>query len=65
MAIDATTLSTGQGSSGATGLNYPFKVYDLFSNYAPSGTNGTDNTSAYNIIIVEPNPNIVATGGLY
>ena len=65
MTIDATSIATGAGSSGVTGLNYPFRIYDLLSNYAPSGTNGTDNTSAYNQVIVEVNPNIVATAGLY
>jgi hypothetical protein len=65
MQILASSLATGQGSSGATGLNYPFRVFDLFSNYAAPGQNGADNTTAYNHVIVEPNPNIVATAGLY
>ena len=64
MVVDGSTISTGHGSSGATGLNYPFRVYDLYSNYAAPGLNGTDNTSGYNIVIVEPNPNIVATAAL-
>ncbi len=59
MTVDGSTVSTGQGSSGATGAAYPFKVYDLYSNYA-TNENGTDNTSNYNIVIVEPNPFAVA-----
>ena len=65
MQILASSLATGQGSSGATGLNYPFRVWDLFSNFAAPGQNGSDNTTVYNHVIVEPNPNIVATAGLY
>ena len=65
MMILSSSLATGQGSSGATGLNYPFRVFDLFSNYAAPGQNGADNTTAYNCVLVEVNPNIVATAGLY
>ena len=36
--------------------SYPFKVVDLYSSIAPSGASGTDDTSNYNIVIVESNP---------
>ena len=65
MMILSSSLATGQGTNGTVGLNYPFRVFDLFSNYAAPGQNGADNTTAYNSIIVEANPNIVATAGLY
>lgn len=41
--------------------SYPFKVVDLYSSVAPSGTPGTDDTSNYNIVIVESNPWAEAT----
>jgi hypothetical protein len=40
----ATTSSSGQ-----------FRLMDFYSNWAPPGVNGTDNTSAGNIVIVAPN----------
>lgn len=43
------STSVGTSSSG------PFRIYDFYSNYAPPGTNGTDNTSAGNILVVAPN----------
>jgi len=44
-------------SSGVvvTGSSLPFRIYDFYSNYAPPGVNGTDNTSAGNILVVAPN----------
>lgn len=33
----------------------PWRIYDLYSNYAPPGTNGTDNASAGNIVVVVAN----------
>jgi hypothetical protein len=44
-------------STGAptTSSSLPFRILDLYSNYAPPGTNGTDNTTASNMIIVTGN----------
>jgi hypothetical protein len=39
----------------ATTDTLPFRIVGLLSDYAPPGTNGTDNTSAYNRVIVAPN----------
>jgi len=33
----------------------PFRIIGLYSQSAPPGTDGTDNTSAYNRVIVQPN----------
>lgn len=43
--------------SSAVGLNssYPFRVVDVYSNFAPPGVNGTDNTVAGAILVVAPN----------
>lgn len=49
--LSVVTLS----SDIATTNSYPFRLYDLYSNYAPPGTNGTDNTSAGQILVVAPN----------
>lgn len=43
------TLDSGNIGTTAT---YPFRLVSLFSDIAPSGTNGTDNTSAYNMAVV-------------
>lgn len=48
------TASVGQ-STISTNAAYPFRVVGLLSQSAPPGTNGTDNTSANNRIIVAPN----------
>lgn len=50
--ISAVTLNAATISATNT---LPFRIYDLYSNYAPPGTNGTDNTSAGNIVVVAPN----------
>jgi hypothetical protein len=61
-----TPLSTGNTLSGISGVTLgstsvgtsssgPFRIYDFYSNYAPPGTNGTDNTSAGNILVVAAN----------
>jgi len=42
-------------TSAATSSSGPFRLMDLYSNWAPPGVNGTDNTSAGNIVIVAPN----------
>lgn len=39
----------------ATTNTYPFRMVDVYSAVAPPGQNGTDDTSAYNQIIVRPN----------
>lgn len=58
------TIYGGYGTSGftldhgslATTQTVPFRVVDLYSNYAPPGTVGTDDTSNYNIVVVQSNP---------
>lgn len=42
-------------TSFATTATLPWRFYDQYSNYAPPGVNGTDNTSAGSIIVVCPN----------
>jgi len=42
-------------STAATTAALPWRLIDFYSNVAPPGTNGTDNTSAGNIVIVAPN----------
>lgn len=49
--ISVTTLSTVT----TTNSSAPFRIYDLYSNWAPPGTNGTDNTNPGNIVLVLPN----------
>ncbi len=49
--VSVVTLS----SDIATTAAFPFRLYDLYSNYAPPGVNGTDNTSAGQILVVAPN----------
>ena len=43
-------------SSDLTTATYPFRVVDLWSSMAPPGAPGTDDTSSYNIVIVQSNP---------
>src|SRR6266436_6517934 len=50
--ISGMTLAS---TSFATTATLPWRLYDLYSNWAPPGVNGTDNTSAGNIVIVAPN----------
>lgn len=62
--IGSQTIYGGYGKSGmtvsqallSTTPTVPFRVVDLYSSYAPSGTPGTDDTSSYNIVIVSSNP---------
>ena len=42
-------------TSATTSSSAPFRLWDLWSNWAPPGQNGTDNTVAGNIVIVAPN----------
>lgn len=51
--VSAVTVNSTGGSVSAS--SYPFRVVDVYSNYAPPGVNGTDNSSAYNILVVMPN----------
>lgn len=60
--VTGTPNSTTQFSTAAVGEStlstastLPFRVWDLLSKQAPPGTNGTDDTSAYNRVIVVPN----------
>jgi hypothetical protein len=50
--ISGMTLAS---TSFATTATLPWRLYDLYSNWAPPGVNGTDNTSAGNIVVVAPN----------
>lgn len=63
MTVNSSLASTLTGQSvavltsstiGSTNT-LPWRIYDLYSNYAPPGSNGTDNTSAGNIVVVAPN----------
>lgn len=51
--ISNVTISSTQGILG--GSSMPFRMVDVYSNFAPPGVNGTDNSSAYNWVIVVPN----------
>ena len=42
-------------STIATTNTLEFKLVGLWSDYAPSGTPGTDNTAAYNLVVVQGN----------
>lgn len=53
----------GRGKSGmtvtagsSTTNTLPFRVIDLYSNIAAKGVNGTDDTSNYNIVVVQSEP---------
>jgi hypothetical protein len=50
--ISGMTLAS---TSFATTATLPFRLWDLWSNWAPPGVNGTDNTSAGNVVVVQPN----------
>jgi hypothetical protein len=62
--VGTQTISGGYGLSGmtvshailGTTATYPFRVVDLWSSMAPPGAPGTDDTSSYNIVIVQSNP---------
>jgi hypothetical protein len=49
-------MTITQGTNEGTANTYPFRIVNLLSNYEPSGVNGTDDTSNYNIVIVASNP---------
>lgn len=48
------TAAVGQSTVSTTNT-LPFRIVGMWSEYAPPGTNGTDNTSQYNRIVVAPN----------
>lgn len=50
--ISAMTLASTFVGSGSS---LPFRIVDLVSNFSPPGTNGTDNTTNFNSVIVAPN----------
>jgi len=57
-AANTTTGVSGMtlaSTSFATTNPLPWRLMDFYSNSAPPGVNGTDNTSAGNIVIVAPN----------
>jgi len=62
--VGTSSITGGWGTSGmtvaqstlATTATLPWRVVDLYSTYAPPGTAGTDDTSNYNIVIVQSNP---------
>ncbi len=51
--ISAATIDSAVGT--VSGSSYPFRIVDVYSNFAPPGVNGTDNSSAYNVFVVAPN----------
>jgi hypothetical protein len=58
LASSLTGTIVGVGSSATAANLYPFRIVDFYSNYAPPGgatvVNGTDNTTAGQIMIVAP-----------
>ena len=57
-AVNAQGFSTMSVSAAtlATTATLPFRVVDLYSSIAPYGVPGTDDTSSYNIVLVQSNP---------
>ena len=53
--VSNVTLNPSALGTASSGSSLPFRIYDFYSNYAPPGVNGTDNTSAGNILVVAPN----------
>jgi hypothetical protein len=49
------TMTVSQALLGTT-VTLPFRVVDMYSSIAPAGSPGTDDTSNYNIVIVQSNP---------
>lgn len=50
--ISAVTLASTQISNSSS---FPWKIVDLYSNLAPPGVPGTDNSNNFNIVVVTPN----------
>ena len=63
IAVGTQTIAGGFGLSGmvldrgtlATTSTLPFRIVGLYSDIAAPGVNGTDNTSVYNIVLVQSN----------
>lgn len=64
--VASSLQTTGNTLSGISGLalnsstvsansSLPFRIVDVYSNYAPPGVNGTDNTTAGAIMVVQAN----------
>jgi hypothetical protein len=51
--VSNVSLATGSTVTGVS--SYPFRLVDMYSNFAPPGVNGTDNTTAFSIGVVVPN----------
>ena len=49
-------MTITQGTNQGTTATYPFRVVGLYSSIMPSGFVGTDDTSNYNIVLVQSNP---------
>lgn len=49
------SFMTLASTSVSNGSSLPFKIVDLYSNFAPPGTNQTDNTTNFNSVVVAPN----------
>ena len=64
ISVGSQVIAGGFGLSGmtidrgtiATTATLPFRIVDLYSSIAPYGAPGTDDTSNYNIVIVQSNP---------
>jgi hypothetical protein len=48
--ISAVTVDSG--TPLLVGSSFPFRIIDVYSNYAPPGANGTDNANNFNIVVV-------------
>ena len=64
ISVGTQSINGGFGLSGmtldrstiGTTATLPFRIVNMYSTIAPSGTAGTDDTSNYNIVIVQSNP---------
>jgi len=50
------SMTISQGVNANTTGTLPFRIVGLYSSYAPSGWNGTDDANPYNIVVVASNP---------
>ena len=53
--ISVVTIASTLALTSASLSSYPFTIVDVYSNFAPPGANGVDNSSAYNVMVVVPN----------
>lgn len=53
--VGALGMSNASLSTIATTATLPFRVEGMWSDFAPAGTPGTDNTSPYNLVVVRAN----------